>query len=274
MSMIIGHAHFAPKFCGLNAVAVRTRASQQRGRRATMLQHETLELADGAKIGYAVTGPADAFYAVLCFNPGGANYIAWEIAAELLAANGVRCILHDCRGLGSSEPAPYSERDELDAQLHFDQYAADARALLTHLGALDNVVVCGSSWGARPAAATVAQLGDAVAAAILFDISFGKAERPIQESGERLARDKCKRLGIVEPRVDFGKIAGAIGPNGKKSVLTTMATAKPPYGEAQTFLETFLAGATCPTLVAMGEFDPNLVARPGKLNLNSSRSNM
>ena len=82
--------------------------------------------------------------------------------------------------------------------------------------------------GARPAAATAAKLGTAIAAAALFDISFGKADRPLQASGERLARDKCKRMGIVEPRTDFSKIGGHLGKNGDKSELTTMATAKHP----------------------------------------------
>ena len=85
----------------------------------------------------------------------------------------------------------------------------------------------------------------------------------MQESGEQLARAKAKRLGIVEPRADFGKIAGGAGPNGKLSALTTMATAKTPYDKGETFLEAYLGGVSCPTLVAMGEFDPNLVATGG-----------
>ena len=105
---------------------------------------QTLELADGATIGFAVTGPPDAACSVLCFNPGGANYHAWTNTATLLAESGVRCVLHDCRGLGASTPAPYAEREELEAQLHFDRYAEDARALLAHLGISSGVVVCGS----------------------------------------------------------------------------------------------------------------------------------
>ena len=67
--------------------------------------------------GYAVTGPADASATVLCFNPGGANLISWEIASELLAAAGVRLVLHDCRGLGFSDvPAAHDAKEDFDAQ--------------------------------------------------------------------------------------------------------------------------------------------------------------
>ena len=172
--------------------------------------------------GYAVTGPADASATVLCFNPGGANLISWEIASELLAAAGVRLVLHDCRGLGHSDvPAAHDAKEDFDAQFHFDTYSDDAAALLAHLGITEPVVIAGSSWGARPAAATGARFGAQASALVLFDISFGKADRPVQESGERLARDKCKRLGISEPRLDFSRIAG-----GEKAMRTTMATAK------------------------------------------------
>ena len=239
--------------------------------------------------GYAVTGPADASATVLCFNPGGANLISWEIASELLAAAGVRLVLHDCRGLGFSDvPAAHDAKEDFDAQFHFDTYSDDAAALLAHLGITEPVVIAGSSWGARPAAATGARFGAQASALVLFDISFGKADRPVQESGERLARDKAKRLGINEPRLDFSRIAG-----GEKAMRTTMATAKAPYGEGESFTATVLpeggGGIVCPTLVAMGyaspapaptirsprheqrrcwsrEFDPNLVTRPGGAN--------
>ena len=202
--------------------------------------------------GYAVTGPADASATVLCFNPGGANLISWEIASELLAAAGVRLVLHDCRGLGFSDvPAAHDAKEDFDAQFHFDTYSDDAAALLAHLGITEPVVIAGSSWGARPAAATGARFGAQASALVLFDISFGKADRPVQESGERLARDKCKRLGINEPRLDFSRIAG-----GEKAMRTTMATAKAPYGEGESFTATVLpeggGGIVCPTLVAMG----------------------
>ena len=96
-----------------------------------------------------------------------------------------------------------------------------------------------------------------------MSLKYAGEHRPLQESGEQLAREKCKRLGIVEPRTDFSKIGGGLGPNGKLSMLTTMATGKAPYGDGETFLKAYLGGVSCPTLVAMGEFDPNLVAKPG-----------
>ena len=97
-----------------------------------------------------------------------------------------------------------------------------------------------------------------------------------------------KRLGITEPRTDFKIIGG--GPN---AMNTMMATGKPPYNKAETFADTVLptectVGWTAPSnvscfvccaapfshgighvcqflaaLVAMGEYDPNLLPKGG-----------
>jgi pimeloyl-ACP methyl ester carboxylesterase len=75
--------------------------------RAAAADTSMLALEDGAKVAYRVVGPpipsgGDSVCTVLCFNPGGCSLVAWAHAAAQLAAAGVRCVLHDCRGLGGS----------------------------------------------------------------------------------------------------------------------------------------------------------------------------
>lgn len=230
-----------------------------------------LTLGDGARLAYCVVGPPPGrahSCTLLCFNPGGCTLLSWERTARHLAAVGVRCILHDCRGVGASAPATADGKAH-DAQYTFDTYAGDARALLEHL-AVEDAVICGSSWGARPAAVTAALLGGRAAGVCLFDISFGKAEPPLQKSGERLARDKLRRLGLgaVEPGPEWKRFLA-----GKSADRAMNATNKPPYDAAATFAAAVLpsderaaSGILCPALIALGEFDPNLVAKPGGAN--------
>lgn len=223
-----------------------------------------LLLPDGAEIAYRVVGPpeeAGASCTVLAFNGAYLNMALWRHAADAWAAAGVRVLLHDCRGVGASRAAAH---DAAVDQFTFDRYCADAAALLEHVGAA-KVVVAGMAWGARPALVFAARHPQLTAACLLYDLSVGNSSTPehadAQKKSLMLARDEVERLGIKEPpsndkssfeHADRGMAGRAMA-----------ATSKPPYNRHDTFLEIVAGGVLCPTLIAIGEFDPNLVVKDG-----------
>lgn len=80
--------------------------------------------------------------------------------------------------------------------------------------------------------------------------------------GGVLARDKMKRLGVVEPTTNS---AFQQHKNRKLASMAMHATSKAPWDSAANFKAAIaeqLTGRPC-VLVATGEFDPNLVAKEG-----------
>ena len=80
-----------------------------------------------------------------------------------------------------------------------------------------------------------------------------------QRTGTKLARAKMERVGIVEPfpPQNFQEHA-----NRKLAGMAMHATSKAPYDTAESFLAS-ITTLKCNTLLATGEFDPNLNVDPG-----------
>lgn len=224
---------------------------------------QRLVLPDGAEIAYRAIGPpeVDASCTVLAFNGAYFNMALWRNVADTWAAAGIRVLLHDCRGVGTSQAARH---DAARDQFTFDQYCADAVALIKHESTA-KVVVVGMAWGARPALVFASRHPEVTTACVLYDLSVGNSMTPEHSGAQKfslmLARDKIKRLGIKEP-LENGK-ASFEHADRKMAGRAMAATSKPPYDRHDTFLEVVAVGVSCPTLVAMGEFDPNLVVKEG-----------
>uniref|UniRef100_A0A7S4QP14 AB hydrolase-1 domain-containing protein n=1 Tax=Alexandrium monilatum TaxID=311494 RepID=A0A7S4QP14_9DINO len=223
------------------------------------------ECPDGAVLAYRIVGgpsPPARACSILAFNGAYCNTAQWRHAANLWASAGVRCILQDVRGSGESAAASL---DEVRGQFTFDRYCEDAAALLQHLG-IDKVVVVGMAWGARPALLFAARYPGTSEACVLYDLSLGNSLTTEHLGAQRyslaLARDKLARLGgLGEPPdtdKDFNRHADQ-----HMAARAMAATSKKPYDDYLAFMEIAVDKVLCPTLVAMGEFDPNLVVKEG-----------
>lgn len=219
----------------------------------------TCGLGNGAELHYEVHGPHDG-PAVLLFNGAFSNLGMWSQTIPLLAKAGVRCIAHDCRGVGKSTPTPKDVAGS--EQFTFDQYADDAVVLLDALD-IKTTIVWGVAWGSRPAVVFgirhPARCKGVVMQDMSVGVSAGEGWRLAQTMGRVMAEDKMKRLGIVEPVVPpFAEHA-----NRKLTAMAMHATSKAPYDVPDSFLTELDKLSISSVLVATGEFDPNLVADPG-----------
>ena len=217
---------------------------------------------DNANIAYTVVGDINNNNnnIVLCFNPAGHNIYGWSHCASILNNAGITCILHDCRGSGYSDAATNksSSKEEYNKQFHFDTYCNDAANLLKYLNVTEKVIVWGSSWGARVATVFASTHGKYAKALCAYDISIGAAAPPIQQAGNKMAYLAAQSNNINLPqgheKMTFHK---------NKPQRTLGATRKKPYDKANTFADCVLPNLNCPVLIAIGEFDPNMVTKPG-----------
>eukprot|EP01043_Picozoa_sp_COSAG02_P018501 COSAG02_NODE_865_length_16381_cov_14.799533_10_plen_310_part_00 len=219
----------------------------------------TCDLGQGATLNYVVHGPEDG-PAVLLFNGAFSNLGIWSETIPILVEAGVRCIAHDCRGVGDSTPT--SKDVAGSEQFTFEQYADDAAALLDILG-IESVISWGVAWGSRPAVVFGIRHPTRCVGVVMQDMSVGVSSgegwRLAQTMGGVLAADKMKRLGIVEPVLPrFTEHA-----NRKLAAMAMHATSKPPYDAPDSFLKELDKLLVANVLVATGEFDPNLVADRG-----------
>ena len=178
----------------------------------------------------------------------------------MLVEAGVRCIAHDCRGVGQSKPTPKGVAGS--EQFTFDQYADDAVVLLDALG-IETAISWGVAWGSRPAVVFGIRHPLRCAGVVMQDmsvgVSAGEGWRLAQTMGGVMAADKMKRLGIIEPVVPpFSEHT-----NRKLTAMAMHATSKAPYDAPDSFLAELDKLCVAHVLVATGEFDPNLVADPG-----------
>merc|ERR1740129_2364963 len=122
------------------------------------------------------------------------------------------------------------------------------------------------AWGARPALLFAALFPELTQACVLYDLSLGNSLTPEHSGAQKfsllLARDKLVRLGgLGEPPStdkDFNRHSDP-----KMAARAMAATSKEPYSDYARFMEVAVDKVQCPTLVAMGEFDPNLVVKEG-----------
>src|SRR5690349_24588394 len=107
----------------------------------------------GRRIAFDVRGPDDGPAVLLCHSAPGSRRLDPDPAAT--AAAGVRLVTVDRPGYGGSDPLPAAIVPTIPA------FAADAAALLDHLG-VGAAVVAGWSAGGRVAAALAAARSDLV----------------------------------------------------------------------------------------------------------------
>jgi pimeloyl-ACP methyl ester carboxylesterase len=218
---------------------------------------------NGASLDVVVLEPTAATHlplAVLLWNGAYCNRKQWSTVTPMLRAAGLRCITMDVRGVGASVAAPKEQSGS--EQFSFEQYAADADALLSVLG-IDRVVVLGMAWGARPALVFAATFPERVEALCLLDASVGQSTSKewsmAQRTGTLLAKAKMERVGIVEPPPPTGFQEHS---SRKMASMAMHATSKAPFHEAASFLSS-VGTLRCNVLLCTGEFDPNLTAEAG-----------
>ena len=195
---------------------------------------------DGVRIAYRVFGPERA-PAILFCNGGGQAMAIWDSLALPLSATR-RVILHDRRGNGDSDPgAPETHT--------FGQFASDA------LGVMDAVsqrkaVVCGLAFGSRVAVRMAMDAPQRLDGLILFDAT---GARPAPEAQRLAGAQEAERL----------RTAAGVPTPPRDPAWTAMK-----HPEAQSFNARALqghpdwieglAGIHMPTLVAVGDQDPNI----------------
>jgi len=244
------------------------------------MKPSTLALEDGAKIVYCVFErdckdfSDESVITILCFNGAFFNILLWEEWVNRLLKEwrvpgvGLRIVLHDVRGSGEGQPSPNNKTDGRD-QFTFDTYVDDAKFLLCHLNVKRNIISCGMAWGSRPAFVFATRFPEIVSGLILYDFSIGvsttKEWSGAQKYGAKLAQEKRERLGIIEPIPDSKRITSH---RDRQDCMKAMsATSKPKYGSPKNFADAVGLSSTAPlgypVLIAVGEFDPNLIASPG-----------
>ena len=194
---------------------------------------------DSVRIAYRDSGKANA-PAILFCNGGGQAMAIWNsIVGPLTATH--RVILHDRRANGDSDAgAPESHS--------LERFRSDALGILDHVG-VRQATVCGLAFGSRVAVRIAIDAPARTGGLILFDATGGPA-----------APEAQRRAGAEEA----GRLRTAAGiPTPARDPAWT-ATRNP---EAATFNARALEGQPrwiadlpkihCPTLIAVGEQDPN-----------------
>jgi 3-oxoadipate enol-lactonase len=179
----------------------------------------------------------------------------------LLLCNGARCatgmwdllmseleqrflvVRHDVRGTGRSRLSPGGE-------LGLDRYADDAAAVLDFVGAA-RCIVWGMAFGSRVALAFASRHSARVVALALYDASVESPDPQAQAESARRARERRSALGVAEVNLDPAWFA-----NDDPDTLRAALRAAYAGGSRASYAE----GVSVPTLIATGEFDPNLPA--------------
>lgn len=202
---------------------------------------ERIEVADGVSLHVEVTGHDDA-PPLLLVNGAFATVRWWDHAVERWAER-FRVVRHDVRGTGRSDSGP-------DDSYRFEQYAAD---LIAVCGALDieRAHLCGAAWGARVALVLAATYPERVQRLVLADLGIDPADPEAQRDGAIRAKQARSDAGIEQ----FERTEGwNTHRNDETSRRAIGATRLNPD------LMPFVERVAAPTLIATGEFDPNLVS--------------
>lgn len=206
---------------------------------------------DGVRIAYRDSGGGGT--PLLMCTGGGQTMAAWDLVAIPVSKHR-RVILHDRRGIGQSDPgAPESHS--------FETFAADALAVLD-AAKVKRADVCGLAFGARVAMRIPMIAPERTSHLILFDATGGpaapEAERAAGAEEARRLRDVA---GIATPARDP---AWSAHRDPAAAQLNSRALRDQPN---------WLPGLDrirAPTLIAVGEQDPNL---PGSRRLASEIPN-
>ncbi len=197
---------------------------------------------DGATLHVEIDGPEDA-PPVLTWNGGGCTTRMWDKVVPRLTDR-FRVIRFDARGVGQSTP---SESEDLYT---LDQYGLDVIAILNYFG-YEKSIVWSMAWGSRGALVYAGLHPERVELLALYDASVGRAEVADQRAGNAKALEARIAAGdpIFEP------------PEGWNTHLSrdTQRKASSAAGK-YTNQAGELPKITAPTLVCIGEFDPNLAS--------------
>jgi pimeloyl-ACP methyl ester carboxylesterase len=194
---------------------------------------------DGVRIAYRDSGEANA-PAILFCNGGGQAMAIWNAIAEPLTAPH-RVILHDRRANGESDPgAPESHS--------FETFRDDALGVL-NLARVRTATVCGLAFGSRVATRIAIDAPARVSGLILFDATGGPAApEPRRRAGAEEAERLRSAAGIPTPPRDPAWTA-------TRNPDAASFNARALRGQPEWIED--LEKIRCPTLVAVGEQDPN-----------------
>jgi 3-oxoadipate enol-lactonase/4-carboxymuconolactone decarboxylase len=195
---------------------------------------------DGVRIAWRDSGNTGA-PAILFCNGGGQAMAIWNsIAGPLTETH--RVILHDRRANGDSDPgAPESHS--------FETFRDDALGVLD-LAGVSKATVCGLAFGSRVATRIALDAPARVGGLILFDATGGPAApEPQRRAGAEEAERLRTAAGVATPARDPAWTATR---NPDAASFNGRALRGQPEWIAG------LSGIRCPTLVAVGEQDPNL----------------
>ena len=164
----------------------------------------------------------------------------WDAVVDRLADH-FTVIRHDVRGTGRSEPGP-------DADNTFEMYAADLIGLLDGRG-IERAHVWGMAWGARVAVMMAATHPDRVDRLVLSDLGITPADIKAQKAGRAAAKEARAAAGITEVPPPPGSSDHVDRDAALAALNATML-----HPDLMPYVERIGA----PTLIATGEFDPNL----------------
>ena len=196
---------------------------------------------NGANLRVEVEG-SSRHPALLLWPPGRCTLRVWDHLAPRLVER-FRVVRVDVRGVGQSTPAAGDE-----AQFNFEQYAADAGAVLDHFG-IERCHVWSQSWGTRAAIVFCALNPQRVLSAALYAANTGPADVPAQREGTKRSAEERRKAGIETPPMPDGIMAHADAETARR------ATQARPYD-----LAAMVPRLTMPVLVATGSHDPNLAS--------------
>ncbi len=194
---------------------------------------------DGVRIAYRDSGDASA-PAILFCSGGGQAMAIWNTIAQPLAATH-RVILHDRRANGLSDPgAPESHS--------FETFRDDALGVLGRSG-IRTATVCGLAFGSRVATRIAIDAPASVSGLILFDATGGPAApEPQRRAGAEEAERLRSAAGLPTPPRDPAWTA-------TRNPDAASFNARALRGQPE-WIEN-LEQIRCPTLVSVGEQDPN-----------------
>ena len=195
---------------------------------------------DGVRIAFRDSGQMDRPAIFFC-SGGGQAMAVWDAIANPLAAK-YRVVLHDRRGNGQSDLGAQETHT-------FESFRSDALGVMDEVG-LERATVCGLAFGSRVAVRMALDSPARTNGLILFDATGGPAA---PESVRRAGAEEAARLRAAaglpvierDPAWTANRNTSGVEFNGR----------------ALTGLPAWIKGLDTirvPTLIALGEQDPNL----------------
>lgn len=207
----------------------------------TFSQTRTVLARDGVRIAYRDSGRVGGRSILFC-NGGGQAMAVWDPIVAPLVSDRSRVLLHDRRGTGASEPGTPESHT-------FEMFRDDAFAVMDAAG-VRKAVVCGLAFGSRVAVRMALDQPGRLEGLVLFDATGAP---PAPEAARIAGAEDAERMrtaaGIPTPPRDPAWTAMTY-PEGRG--LNTRALDGHPEWIAG------LPTIRLPTLVAVGEQDPNI----------------